>query len=60
MMRTMVATAAATMAVGVIAIILGKHEAEQSSVLEILGLTGMFALLFAASAWQFRTATNRG
>ena len=59
MVWTMGATAAATMIVGVIAILLGKHRAEHSSVAEILGLTGMYASLFAASAWGFRAASHR-
>ncbi|HWL50033.1 MAG TPA: hypothetical protein VNT92_09155, partial [Acidimicrobiia bacterium] len=54
MARAMFVTAAATALVGVIALMLGKHRAEYSSVLEILGLTGMFAALFAGSAWLFR------
>jgi hypothetical protein len=54
--RAMFVTAAATVLVGVIALILGKHEAEYSSVFEILGLTGMFATLFAGSAWLFHSA----
>ena len=59
MARAMIVTAAATVVVGVIALILGKHEAEYSSVLEILGLTGMFATLFAGSAWLFWSAARR-
>ena len=56
MARAMFVTSGATILVGVIALMLGKHEAEYSSVFEILGLTGMFATLFAASAWLFRSA----
>lgn len=56
MARAMFVTAAATVLVGVIALILGKHEAEYSSVFEILGLTGMYATLFAGSAWLFHSA----
>ena len=59
MARAMFATAAATALVGVIALMLGKHRAEYSSVLEILGLTGMFAALFAGSAWLFRSAATQ-
>jgi len=59
MARAMLVTAAATILVGVIALMLGKHEAEYSSVLEILGLTGMFATLFAGSAWLFRSAAEQ-
>jgi len=43
--------------VGVITLILGKHKAEYSSVFEIMGLTGMFASLFAGSAWLFLSAS---
>jgi hypothetical protein len=56
MARAMFVTAAATALVGGIALMLGKHEAEYSSVFEILGLNGMFATLFSASAWLFRSA----
>lgn len=59
MARAMFVTAAATALVGVIALMLGKHQAEYSSVLEILGLTAMFATLFAGSAWLFRSAARR-
>lgn len=56
MARAMLVTAAATGVVAVIALMLGRHQAEYSSVLEILGLNGMFATLFAGSAWLFRSA----
>lgn len=56
MARAMFVTAAATMLVGVIALMLGKHQAEYTSVLEILGLSGMYAVLFAYSGWLFRSA----
>lgn len=59
MARAMFVTAAATGVVGGIALLLGKHEAEYSSVLEILGLNVMFAALFAGSAWLFRSAARR-
>ena len=59
MARAMSVTAAATFLVGVIALMLGKHEAEYSSVLEIMGLSLMFATLFAGSAWLFRSAARR-
>ena len=59
MARAMLVTAGATALVGVIALMLGKHLAEYSSVFEILGLTGMFACLFAVSAWLFRTAAGQ-
>lgn len=50
----MAAAAAATMLAGLVALLLGKHEAEYSSVPEIMGLTVMFAALWATSAWLFR------
>lgn len=56
MARAMFVTAAATAVVAAIALMLGRHEAEYSSVFEILGLNAMFATLFAGSAWLFRTA----
>jgi hypothetical protein len=59
MARAMFVTAVATVLVGVIALMLGKHEAAYSSVLEILGLNGMFATLFAGSAWLFRSAAGQ-
>lgn len=58
MARTMVVTAAGVCLVGVAALAMGKHQAEYSSVLEILGLTGMFAGLFAGSGWLFRSAAR--
>ena len=57
MARAMLVTAAATALVGVIALMLGKHHSPISSVLEILGLNGMFGLLFAGSALLFRSAS---
>jgi len=59
MARAMLVTAAATALVGVVALMLGKHEAEYNSVFEVLGLNGMFATLFAGSAWLFRSAARR-
>ena len=59
MVWTMGAMAAATMIVGIIAIVLEKHEADESSVVEILGLTGMYASLFAVSAWRFGVAAEQ-
>ncbi len=59
MARAMWMTAAATVAVGVIALLAGKHRAEYSSVAEIGGLTAMFAGLFALSGWLFRRGNGR-
>jgi hypothetical protein len=41
-----------------IALILGKHQAEVSSVAEILTLNGFVVALFVGSAWLFRHATR--
>lgn len=57
MARSMFVTAGATVLVGLVALALGKHQAEYSSVLEILGLAGMFAALFAVSGMLFRKAS---
>ncbi len=57
MARAMSVTAGATALVAVIALLLGRHRAAYSSVFEILGLNGMFATLFAGSAWLFRRAS---
>jgi hypothetical protein len=57
MARAMFVMAVATAVVGVIALLLGKHEAAYSSVFEILGLNAMFATLFVGSALLFRSAS---
>ena len=54
MAQAMAATAAAMIGAGLVALLLGKHEAEYSSIPEIMGLSAMFAVLFSASAWLFR------
>ncbi|MGH9150859.1 MAG: hypothetical protein ACRD03_00300 [Acidimicrobiales bacterium] len=56
MARAMFVTAVATILVGVIAIVLGKHRSEHSSVFEIVGLSSMYAALFAGSGSLFRSA----
>jgi hypothetical protein len=47
------------MVVGVIAIADGLHRTEGASVLEILGLSGMYASLFGLSAWLFGRAARQ-
>lgn len=47
------ATAVATFLVGVVAIAAGLHDEPGASVIEILGLSGMYAALFALSGWLF-------
>jgi hypothetical protein len=44
--------------VAVIALLAGKHEAPISSAGEILGINGMFVVLFAGSAWLFQQAAR--
>lgn len=53
------ATALAQALVAVIALVAGKHRAEATSVAELLGLNGMFVVLFAGAAWLFRRAAQR-
>lgn len=60
MARALLATALAQALVAVIALIAGKHEAPISSVLEIVGVNGLFVALFAGSAWLFRHAAGAG
>jgi hypothetical protein len=52
------ATAVATMLAGLVAVAAGLHREEGASVLEILGLSAMYAALFAGSAWLFRRAAE--
>jgi hypothetical protein len=58
MARAMFVTAAAIVVVGVVALLLGKQDAEYSSVVEILGLSAMYATLFAGSALLFRISAK--
>lgn len=58
MARALFATALAQALVAVIALILGKHQAEVSSVPEIVTLNGFFVALFVGSAWLFRHAAR--
>jgi hypothetical protein len=55
MARTLVAMAVAHAVVGLIALVAQLGE-PHSGPLEILGLTGIFIVLFAGSAWLFRQA----
>lgn len=52
------ATATVTVLVGVVAVAAGLHRNEGASVAEILGLSGMFAALFALSAWLFHASVG--
>jgi len=54
------ATAAVTVAVAAVALATGQQDTPGASVLEILGLTAMYAALFGMSAWCFwRAAEHR-
>jgi hypothetical protein len=49
----MAVTAACFVPAAIVALVAGKHEADYSSVAEILGLNGMFATLFLGAGWLF-------
>lgn len=53
MAYALVATATAQVVVAVVALATGQQDAPGASTAEILGLTAMFAALFALSAWLF-------
>jgi hypothetical protein len=59
MALTLAATAVAQVVVGLVAIARGLHTSPGASVIEIMGLTGMYAALFAASAWFFWRAAEQ-
>ena len=58
MALTLAATALAQAAVGGVALVAGYHEVPGASVVEILGLTGMYVALFGASARLFRQSAE--
>ena len=58
MARVLVAIGLAQALIALVALILGKHQAEYSSVLEIVLLNGFFVVLFFGSAWLFRQAAR--
>jgi hypothetical protein len=60
MARALGAAAVATLLVGVVAIALGWHEEPGASLVDIVGLTLMYAALFALSAWLFARAVPAG
>lgn len=60
MARALFATALAQAVVAVIALATGMAGERGTSVLEIVGLNGMFVVLFSISGWLFlRSATDR-
>jgi hypothetical protein len=61
MARALSATALAQALVAVIALLMGEHRSPVTSMVEILGVNGMFVALFLSSAWLFqRAATIQG
>jgi hypothetical protein len=59
MARTLVAMAAAQVLVAVIALV-AVVPGSDVSVLDLIGLTIMYAGLFTVAAWLFRRAAERG
>jgi hypothetical protein len=55
---TLLATALAQAMVGAVALVAGYHDVPGASALEIVGLTAMYVVLFALSAWLFRQAAG--
>ncbi len=56
---TMLATAATQVLAPVVAFAAGLEGTEGASVLDVVGLTGMFAGLFMLSAWLFRRSARQ-
>lgn len=59
MALALLATALAQVLVAVIALLAGLHREAGASVVDILGLTAMYAGLFCLSAWLFRRAAEQ-
>lgn len=59
MALALLATALAQVLVGVVAIAAGLHQTEGASVIEILGLTTMYAAMFGLSAWLFQRSAEQ-
>ena len=59
MALALAATAVTQVVVGLVAIGRGLHTSPGASVLEIVGLTFMYAVMFAASAWLFQRAAGQ-
>lgn len=59
MALALAATAAATLLVAGIAIASGLYRTDGASVLEIAGLSAMYAALFGLSAWLFRRSAEQ-
>lgn len=59
MALALLATAFTQVLVAAVALLAGLHHAEDASVLDIVGLTVMYAGLFGLSAWLFRRAAEQ-
>ncbi len=59
MALALAATALAQAVVSATALLAGLHEAEGASVVDIVGLTAMYAALFGLAAWLFWRAADR-
>jgi hypothetical protein len=59
MALALVATAVTMVLVTVIALIAGVPQGENASVVDMLGITVMFAALFSLSAWLFSRAADQ-
>lgn len=58
MRRSMLTMVAALAVIAAVALVAGKQHAPATSVLEVLGLNGMFAVMFATAAWLLRPAAQ--
>lgn len=59
MALALAATALAQAVVSATAILAGLHQAQGASLVDILGLTGMYSALFGLAAWFFWLAADR-
>lgn len=59
MARAMLTMVAALVVLAGLALAVGKQDSPATSALEILGLNGMFAVLFATAGWLFHGAAGR-
>lgn len=58
MALAMAAAALTTLVVAVVAVVLVLVTDESASILDIVGISGMYAAMFAFSAWLFRGAAT--
>jgi len=58
MVLTLAATALAQAVVSATALLAGLHQAEGASVVDIVGLTAMYAGMFGVAAWLFSRAAD--